>query len=50
MGLFEQYPILLVVLIVVVVEGWSALKAIVRRLYDHRATVRSDHPAVNHDD
>jgi hypothetical protein len=30
MGLFETYPWLLVPLIVVTVEGWSAIKAIVR--------------------
>ena len=37
MGLFEQYPILLVVLIIGVVEGWSAVKAFLRRYHNRRA-------------
>jgi hypothetical protein len=30
MGLFEQYPWLLVPIIIVTVEGWNALKIVVR--------------------
>ncbi len=41
MGLFEQYPILLVVLIIGVIEGWSALKNAVRRLYSRRTRTGS---------
>jgi hypothetical protein len=38
MGLFEQYPILLVVVIIGVIEGWSGLKSLLKRLYRHRLT------------
>ena len=41
MGLFEQYPILLVVLVIGVIEGWSALKTAVRRLYGRRTRTGS---------
>jgi hypothetical protein len=32
MGLFEQYPWLLVPIIIATVEGWSALKTLVREV------------------
>ena len=36
MGLFEQYPWLLVPIIIVTVEGWSAFKALVREVLRRR--------------
>jgi hypothetical protein len=36
MGLFEQYPWLLVPIIVITVEGWSALKHIVKGMIRQR--------------
>lgn len=36
MGVFEQYPILLVVLIIGVTEAWAAVKALLRRHYGRR--------------
>jgi hypothetical protein len=32
MGLFEQYPFLLVPFVIATVEAWSALKDLVRRV------------------
>jgi len=50
MGVFEQYPILLILLIVGVIEGWSALKTIIRRLNVHRAIAeRGDHAGKSGD-
>jgi hypothetical protein len=40
MGLFEQYPWLLVPIIIVTVEGWSALKLLVRGLMRQRRSNR----------
>jgi cell division protein FtsX len=37
MGVFEQYPILLIVLIIGVLEGWTAVKTLLRRYYGRRA-------------
>jgi hypothetical protein len=40
MGLFEQYPWLLVPIIVITVEGWSALKLVVRGMIRQRRSNR----------
>jgi hypothetical protein len=40
MGLFEQYPWLLVPIIVITVEGWSALKLFVREMIRQRRSNR----------
>ena len=40
MGLFEQYPWLLVPIIVITVEGWSALKLFVKELIRQRRSNR----------
>jgi hypothetical protein len=39
MGLFEQQPWLLVPIIIVTVEGWSALKIVARDFLRHRQRV-----------
>lgn len=36
MGLFEQYPWLLVPIIIVTVEGWNLLKGLVRQATERR--------------
>jgi hypothetical protein len=36
LGLFESNPWLLVPIIIVTVEGWSAFKALVKGAYQHR--------------
>jgi hypothetical protein len=36
MGLFEEYPWLLVPIIILVVEGWAALKAVAREALRRR--------------
>jgi hypothetical protein len=41
MGLFEQYPWLLVPIIIVTVEGWNAFKAWVRTLLERRQAGKS---------
>ena len=40
MGLFEQYPWLLVPIIVITVEGWSALKLFVKGMIRQRRSKR----------
>jgi hypothetical protein len=40
MGLFEQYPWLLVPIIVITVEGWSALKLVVKEMIRQRRSNR----------
>jgi hypothetical protein len=40
MGLFEQYPWLLVPIIVITVEGWSALKLFVKEMIRRRRSNR----------
>ena len=40
MGLFEQYPWLLVPIIVITVEGWSALKLFVKGMIRQRRSNR----------
>jgi hypothetical protein len=40
MGLFEQYPWLLVPIIVITVEGWSALKLFVKEMIRQRRSNR----------
>lgn len=41
MGLFEQYPWLLVPIIIVTVEGWNALKALVKGALERRQDSRT---------
>lgn len=41
MGLFEQYPWLLVPIIIVTVEGWNLFKAFVRDIVRRRQEQRS---------
>lgn len=38
MGLFEEYPWLLVPFVIATIEGWAALKALVRRAEQRRRT------------
>jgi hypothetical protein len=40
MGIFEQYPILVVVLIVGTVEAWEGVKRIVRKNIKERRVVK----------
>ena len=40
MGLFEQYPWLLVPIIVITVEGWAALKLVVKEMIRQRRSNR----------
>jgi hypothetical protein len=40
MGFFEQYPWLLIPIIVITVEGWSALKLFVREMIRQRRSKR----------
>jgi hypothetical protein len=42
MGLFEQYPWLLVPIIVVTVEAWSAFKSFVREHLRRREDLRTE--------
>lgn len=42
MGLFEQYPWMLVVLIVVTIEAWSLAKQMLRRLLSRSRSEQLD--------
>jgi hypothetical protein len=46
MGFFEQYPWLLVLIIIVTVEGWNALKALAREVI---RTVTAESSGPRHD-
>ena len=37
MGLFEQNPWLLVPIIIITVESWNVLKAVLKRILDRRS-------------
>ena len=41
MGLFEQYPWLLIPIIVITVEGWSALKLFAKGMIRQRRSNRN---------
>lgn len=36
MGLFEEYPWLLIPIVIAIVEGWTAVKAFIRELLSRR--------------
>jgi len=40
MGLFEHYPWVLIPLIVITIEGWTALKNLIKRWFPQKASGR----------